>query len=63
MVDAAGIAVEGVEGLDDRGDKHNQGDYDQDVDGDEGVMGDAVPAKFGVLSAENSLGKEEIDHK
>ena len=60
-VDAVGVGVEGVEGLDDGGDDHGQGDDDEDVDGFEEGGEERVPAGVGVGGADDALGEDEVD--
>ena len=61
MVDAAGVAVQCVEGLHHCCDEHDEGDDDENVDGHEGVVDAFVPADCWVLGAEDALGEEKVD--
>ena len=47
--------------MDDACDEHDEGEDNEDVDADEGIVGDWVPAGVWVLGAENTLGKEDVD--
>lgn len=60
-IDVFGVGVEGVEGLHDGGDEHDERQHDEDVGGDEGPVGEFVPAQVRVGGAEDALGEDEVD--
>ena len=62
-VDAFGVRVNCVGGLDHGGDKGDQTEHDDDVYADESIVEDRMPAGVGMRGPDDALGKEEINNK
>lgn len=60
-VDAAGVGVEGEEGLDGAGDEHDEGEDYDGVEGLEGGGESLVPAEVRVRGADDALGEDQVD--
>ena len=62
-VNAVGVGVEGVELLHHRGDDHDQGHDNEDIDSNGEVVYAGVPAGMGMLRAQDALCEEDIDNE
>ena len=60
-IDVFGVRVEGIEGLDDGDDEHDQRHHNEDVYPDERPMRDFMPPQVRMARAEDSLCEDDVD--